>query len=89
MRYARKSEDALALGLEAIVDRSKIVRYRGAMLLAYSQRKDALPYLRAALVSLRDGPGADDLLAAIDAIENANHNYFVDREHSGKMKWEV
>lgn len=87
IRYARKSEDALALGLEAIVDRSKIVRYRGAMLLAYSQRKDALPYLRAALV--RDGPGADDLLAAIDAIENENHNYFVDREHSGKMKWEV
>ena len=67
------------------VDKAKGVRYRGAMLLAYSLRKDVLPQLRAALETLADGPGAGDLAAAIDAIENENHNYFVDRTHSGKI----
>jgi hypothetical protein len=75
----------LALGYAAIVDKAKGVRYRGAMLLAYSLRKDALSPLRSALDTLAGGPGADDLAAAIDAIENENHNYFVDRTHSGKV----
>jgi hypothetical protein len=85
MRYAKESEDALALGLAAIVDKAKGVRYRGAMLLAYSQRKDALSQLRVALETLAGGPGAEDLAAAIDAIENENPNYFVDRTHSGMI----
>jgi hypothetical protein len=85
MRYAKESEDALVLGLAAIVDKAKGVRYRGAMLLAYAQKKAVLPQLRVALESLAGGPGADDLAAAIDAIENENHNYFVDRTHSGKL----
>jgi len=86
MRYAKTSDDAFLLGVEAIKDKSKAVRYRGAMLLAYSQRADALPSLRAALHSLNGRPGADDLMAAIDAIESGNHHFFVDRTHSGKMK---
>jgi len=85
MRYAKENADAVALGIEAIGDKAKGVRYRGAMLLAYSQRKDALPQLRAALETLAGGPGADDLAAAIDAIENENPNYFVDRTHSGNI----
>jgi hypothetical protein len=85
MRYAKENEDALALGYAAIVDKAKGVRYRGAMLLAYSLRKDALSPLRSALATLAGGPGADDLVAAIDAIKNENHNYFLDRTHSGKV----
>lgn len=85
MRYAKENDDALALGLAAIVDKATAVRYRGAMLLAYAQRKDVLPQLRAALDSLAGKPGADDLAAAIDAIESENQNFFVDRTHSGKV----
>lgn len=85
IRYAPDSESAVALGLEAIRDRSKVVRYRGGMLLAFAQAKQAVPALRAALEALGDAPGAEDLLAAIDAIEGDNPNYFVDRDHSGKV----
>jgi hypothetical protein len=46
------------------------------MLLAYSLRRDLLSELREQL---------NDLEAAIDAIETGNANYFVDRDHSGKM----
>jgi len=89
IRYAKDNEEAIALGLAAIVDKAKGVRYRGAMLLAYSQRSDVLPQLQAALRALANGPGADDLAAAIDAIENRNHNYFADRTHSGKITLEI
>lgn len=75
----------MALGLAAIVDKAKVVRYRGAMLLAYAQRKDTLAPLRAAMQALNVEQGADDLAAAIDAIDNENHNYFVDRGHTGKV----
>lgn len=87
MRYAKESEDAVALGLNAIRDRSKVVRYRGAMLLAYSQRPDVVPHLRSALHAVSEG--ADDIAAAIDAIEHRNHDFFVDREHSGKVKLSI
>lgn len=55
------------------------------MLLAYAQRKDCLPDLRAARVWLGGKPGADDMEAAIDAIESENQHYFVDRHQIGKM----
>jgi hypothetical protein len=85
MKYARKSDDAIALGREAVGDESRAVRYHGSMLLAYSLRKDVLPDLDSALRTRSGGPGEDDIRAAIDAIENQNHNYFLDREHTGKM----
>src|SRR5262245_29949194 len=46
IRYARTSEHAFRIGLAAIADRSSIVRYRGCCILAYSQRRDALPSLQ-------------------------------------------
>ncbi len=87
-RSARQSEEAVALGKEALRDRSKAVRYRAAELLAWAQRKDALPALRAALAEVPEGE-RDDLLAAVDAIESGNHNYFIDREHTGDMFLEI
>jgi len=84
IRYAKQSEEAIELGFLAIKDKSKIVRYRGCMLLACSQRKDVLPKLRCMLTSVSSDSEAD-LLAALDAIESQNQNYFVDRDHSGQI----
>jgi hypothetical protein len=85
MRYARESEDAVTLGREALRDRSGPVRYRACMLLAYSLRRDLLNELREQLIAAGPRSDRDDLRAAIDAIENGNANYFVDRDHSGKV----
>jgi hypothetical protein len=90
LKYARdNNETAIALGREALRDRSKAVRYRACMLLAFSLRRDALDELRDAMRCLSGRPGADDVAAAIDAIEHQNHNYFVDRDHSGKVKMTI
>ena len=86
--YARTYEDAFQLGIKATKDKATVVRYRACMLLAYSLRKDALPYLRA-LLDHKDAKTVADATAAIDAIEHNNHNYFIDREHSGMMVWNV
>jgi hypothetical protein len=86
LRYARECEASVTLGREAIRDKSKVVRYRACMLLAYAQRKDSLPDLREAQMRLGNNPGADDVAAAIDAIESENQHYFVDRHHTGKMR---
>jgi hypothetical protein len=86
--YARTSEAAFRIGLAAIADRSTVVRYRGCCILAYALRRDALPALEA-LLSHPDAKTADDARAAMDAIRNRNHHFFVDRGHSGQMFWEV
>ncbi|MBN1801327.1 MAG: hypothetical protein JW891_07465 [Candidatus Lokiarchaeota archaeon] len=84
IRYARRNEFAITLGKVAIKDKSKIVRYRGCMLLAYSLRKDVIPFLRQALKEVPLN-SREDVIATIDAIENENHHFFVDRNHSGKV----
>ena len=54
------------------------------MLLAYSLNDDALPTLKA-LFAHKDTKTAEYAKAAVDAIVHRNHNYFVDRDHSGKV----
>lgn len=88
IRFAQTSDDAISLGLEALKDRATLVRYRACGLLAYSLRRDALPELRG-LLSHHDTRTVADAKAAIDAIENQNHHLFVDRDHSGRVKWDV
>jgi len=88
IRYARTSEAAFRVGLLAIGDKSTIVRYRGCCVLAYSLRRDALAALTG-LLDHSDAKTVEDAKAAIDAIRNQNHHYFVDRGHSGQMFWEV
>jgi len=85
--YARNSTEAVELGIEALRDRSKVVRNRACQLLAYSLDRSALPALRAAVES--GGVSVGDFLAAIDAIENQNHNFFVDRDHSGMVTMDM
>lgn len=88
IRYARESEAAFKLGLEALSDKSTVVRYRACGLCAYSLRKDALPALQA-LLKHKDAKTVEDARAAIDAIKHQNHHYFYDRTHSGSSYWVV
>ena len=78
--YARESSFALELGVTALGDKSKVVRYRATMLLAFAQSPEALGPLRALIDR---GLSVEDARAAMDAIKSKNHHYFVDREHSG------
>jgi hypothetical protein len=80
-RYAREDRSAFELGIAALRDRSEAVRYRAAMLLAYSQNADAIAPLKELA---RSGASVEDAMAAVDAIESRNHHYFVDRAHNGK-----
>jgi hypothetical protein len=87
-RYARTEPAAVELGLLALTDRAKKVRYRACELLAYAQKSETLANLRQTLKSAT-GDFRADVLAAIDAIESHNHHFFVDREHSGKVTWNI
>ena len=89
IRYSREVEDAVQLGLEALSDRSKHVRYRACMLLAYSLNKSALEKLKELATNSKDPKTVSDAIAAIDAIEEGNSDYFLDRDHSGKIKLRV
>lgn len=89
IRYARCSSAAIKLGIEALSDRSRIVRYRACMLLACSLDKAVLPDLINKVGAIKDDETLRDLRAAIDAIENENSDYFVDREHSGKVHLKI
>lgn len=84
IKFARESEDAFQLGLEALHDRSITVIYSACMLLAYSLRDDALEPLRKVL-GHKDHRVVADATAAIDAIKHRNHHYFRDRDHSGRV----
>jgi HEAT repeat protein len=87
-RFGRTSEAAFRLGLEALQDRSFMVRYRACGLLAYALRPEALPQLRD-LLQHADPRTVEDASAAIDAIEGRNHHLFIDRDHSGRSHWIV
>jgi hypothetical protein len=86
IKYAKNDEDAFQLGIEALNDKSKVVRYRACMLLSVAQNTKAIPYLEKLLTNEAYKP---DALAAIDAIKHRNQNYFVDREHSGMVTLNV
>jgi hypothetical protein len=88
IRYARTSETAFQLGITALNDRATLVRYRACGLLAYSLRKEAIPYLKS-LLKHKDSKTVEDAAAAINAIQKQNHHYFVDRNNTGKVFWEV
>jgi hypothetical protein len=82
--YSRKSAAAVRLALLALSDRSRFVRHRACMLLACSLDKTSLSKLREC-TNHPDSRTRADVAAAIDAIECGNHNYFVDRDHSGMI----
>ena len=81
IRYARSISEAIQLGIEALSDKSYAVRYRACMLLAYSLNRKALPSLKAVEEKTKHPETAKDIRAAIDAVENQDSDYFVDRDH--------
>ena len=88
LKYSRTSEDAVKLALDALSDKSKIVRYRACMFLAVAQRAGLLKVL----TSKVDGypsSSREDHLAAIDAFEARNQHYFIDRDHSRRTFLDV
>ena len=85
-RFSRESEVAFRMGTVAVQDRAYAVRHYGCALLAYSLRADALPILTS-LLKHADRRTVEDAGAAIDAIKSKNHNFFKDRDHSGKILW--
>lgn len=85
-KFARKSCDALKLATIALNDRSKEVRLSALATLAYSLSRTVLRDLNAALETAKEVEKAD-IRAAIDAIECQNHNFFMDRDHSGLVTW--
>jgi len=76
IKYARTSESAFQLGIKALSDNATLVRYRAASVLAYSLRKDAIPYLRENL-NHHDNESQKDAERAIKAIMNQNHHIFM------------
>jgi hypothetical protein len=88
IKYARSHQEAFELGIVALKDKATLVRYRACGLLAYSLRKDAIPYLKE-LLNHEDRETVEDAKAAIDAIKHQNHHYFMDRTHSGSAFWAV
>ena len=85
---ARTNESAVALGIAALSDRSRPVRYRACMLLAVAQEEEAIPHLEL-LLDHRDKQTVEDARAAIRSIEENNHNHFVDRDGTGQITWKV
>jgi hypothetical protein len=85
-RFSRESDVALSMGIKALNDRAYAVRHYGCAILAYSLRKDALPIL-SPLLKHADPRTSEDARAAIDAIKSKNHNFFRDRDHTGKVLW--
>jgi hypothetical protein len=85
-KFSRDSEVAFRMGIIATQDRAYDVRYYGCALLAYSLRTDAVPIL-SPLLKHSDHRTVEDARAAIDAIKRKNHNFFKDRDHSGRVFW--
>lgn len=77
IEYARSNESAFQLGIKAINDKATLVRYRGACILAYSLREDAIPYLKNNLKH-SDEETQKDAERAIRAIKNQNHHIFME-----------
>lgn len=85
VKYSRINENAFKLGLEGLKDKATLVRYRAASVLAYSLRKEAIPYLEKNL-DHKDLETRKDCERAIKAIQQNNHHLFMEgRVH----KWIV
>ena len=83
--YCRRNDAAVELGKLALLDKSKVVRYRARVLLACSLKYDAIPDVKQAIERSKDQKERQELLAVLDAIENQNHTYFWDLDHGGKF----
>ena len=86
LRYAKDNQSAFNLGVIATGDKSKVVRYRAAMLLAIAQNPAAIPSLE---TLGENEQSRSDAQAAINAIRLRNPNLFVDRDGTGRVTLNV
>lgn len=89
MFECRSAPVAVELGISALKDRSAAVRFAACKLLAVSLDTKAIVPLKDALCEGKYPKSAEDIRAALDAIEQQNHNLFLDRDHSGKITLNV
>lgn len=87
--YAREHSSAIELAAEGLKDRSSVVREAACALLAWSLSKESLVDLESALSHEKNSNVKESISTAIDAIFNNNSNYYMDRDHSGKVTWSV
>ncbi|MGH9213696.1 MAG: hypothetical protein ACRD2C_23925 [Acidimicrobiales bacterium] len=87
-RFARESEEAFQLGVEALGDRARHVRTRACGLLAYSLREEAEGRLLL-LCSHVDVATREDARAAVAALREHDHHRFKDRDGTGRVFWIV
>lgn len=85
--YARQNPKVIDLALNALKDRSRIVRHHACAALAYAKSERVLPALRL-LLEHSDPETRQHAAAAIAAITSRNHHYFAERDHTGKVFWE-
>jgi hypothetical protein len=86
--HARQYPSLVDLALRLVNDRAGQVREEALGIVAYSLDVRALAELRRHLHHADPATRAA-VLAAIDAIENQDHNLFIDRDHSGNARWLV
>lgn len=72
IQYARKDTKVIEFAKTALNDRSKKVRRTALSIFAYSRDKNQLTFLK----SIQLKGNEDDLVNAMRAIENQNHNLF-------------
>lgn len=87
--FAKDDSDAVQLGIQALSDKSKVVRYQACLLLSFSLKKEVLPELQKIKLTISDSETLANIDAAIDAIENQNTNFFADRQHTGKITLKI
>jgi hypothetical protein len=85
LKFARTDPLAVVLARQALNDKSQWVRYRACELLACAISQDDLDRLKQ-LLSHPNQDTVADARAAIDAIQHNNHHYFIDREHTGRVR---
>lgn len=85
---ARSRQEVRTIALRCLADPSWMVRMQACAILAYALSADAIPSLKK-LLEHPDSRTRDHAAAAIDAISNRNHHYWVDRDHSGRCFWSV
>jgi hypothetical protein len=88
VRFARTQPAVVSLAISALSDRAYLVREEACSILAYSLSREVLPSL-ASLQTHPDQKTRAAARAAVDAICNNNHHYFVDRGHTGRTFWGV
>ena len=83
-RYVKLQDNVFRMALHGIGDKSYIVRHHCCQILAFAQDDEALEHLNCHLEH-KHKTTREDVAAAVDSIKCKNHNYFVDRGHTGRV----